>query len=155
MSGPVVVIGAGLGGLAAAIRLRARGHEALYVLSPVPNNRSGIDWEVEGPRYLDRIVSHLDRTWMPGLEERIVVRRHLTPRWFEDTLRTVDGAGFGPEPRLLHSAWFRWHNRSHEVDGLYFVGAGTHPGAGVPGVLSSARVLDRLIPAAKPALAAK
>jgi phytoene desaturase len=134
--------------------LAPAGHEALYVLSPVPNNRSGLDWELEGPRYLEHIVAHLDQTLMPGLEERLVVSRTITPRWFEDQLRTVDGAGFGPEPRLLQSAWFRWHNRSHEVDGLYFVGAGTHPGAGVPGVLCSARVLDRWIPPAQ-SLAAK
>lgn len=117
-----------------------------YVLAPVPNNRSGIDWAQEGERYFDRILDHLDRTVMPGLGSSLTTRFHLDPRYHETALRSVDGAAFGPEPRLEQSAWFRYHNRSEDIGGLYFVGAGTHPGAGVPGVLSSARALDRLIP---------
>ncbi|CAN5720398.1 phytoene desaturase [soil metagenome] len=126
------------------------GHEAFYVLSPVPNNRSGIDWETEGPRYFDRILDHLDATYLPGLRENLVTRFHVTPNYFEQELRSVDGAGFGIEPRLSQSAYFRFHNRSEDVEGLYFVGAGTHPGAGIPGVLCSAKVLDRVIPPAGP-----
>jgi phytoene desaturase len=70
----------------------------------------------------------------------------MAPPDFETTLRSVDGAAFGPEPVLTQSAWFRYHNRAPDLDGLYFVGAGVHPGAGVPGVLSSARVLERVVP---------
>jgi len=91
---------------------------------------------------------------MPGLRERLVTQRTLTPYEFEHELRSADGAAFGPEPILTQSAWFRYHNESEDVRGLYFVGAGTHPGGGVPGVLSSARVLERIVPDAAAAAAA-
>jgi phytoene desaturase len=120
------------------------GSETFYVLSPVPNNRSGIDWSRESERYFDRISAHLEERLLPGLRGAIVEKSFLTPREFENDLRSVDGAAFGPEPTLTQSAWFRFHNRSPHVKGLYFVGAGTHPGAGVPGVLSSAKVLERV-----------
>ena len=120
------------------------GHEAMYVLSPVPNARAGIDWSREGDAYRDRIFAELERRALPGLGDALDVRFHVTPDYFEHELRSMDGAAFGPEPRLTQSAWFRYHNRSPDVDGLFFVGAGTHPGGGVPGVLTSARVLDRL-----------
>jgi phytoene desaturase len=122
------------------------GHESFYVLSPVPNNRSGIDWSRQAEPYFDRILESLERRLLPGLRDRIVVREAMTPVDFERDLRSVDGAGFGPEPKLLQSAWFRYHNRSPWLPGLYFVGAGTHPGGGIPGVLNSARVLDRIVP---------
>jgi phytoene desaturase len=121
-------------------------HEAFYVLSPVPNNRSGIDWEARGEAYFDRILEALEDRLLPGLRDRLVTRFHVTPDYFERDLRSRDGSAFGLEPLLTQSAWFRYHNRSGDVDGLFFVGAGTHPGAGVPGVLSSARVLDRVVP---------
>lgn len=125
------------------------GHEGFYVLSPVPNNRSGIDWQAEKQRYLDKILDHLDcERFIPGLREHLVTSFCVTPDYFEHELRSIDGAGFGPEPKLSQSAYFRFHNRSEDVDGLYFVGAGTHPGAGLPGVLSTAKVLERLIPEA-------
>lgn len=127
-------------------RLAPPGHETFYVLSPVPNNRSGIDWEQEREPYFDRILESLEDTILPGVRSRIVTRFTMTPREFERDLRSADGAAFGPEPVLSQSAWFRWHNRSRVLEGLYFVGAGTHPGAGVPGVLSSAKVLDRVVP---------
>jgi phytoene desaturase len=123
------------------------GRDAFYVLSPVPNNRSGIDWSAVGEAYFDRILGSLEERAMPGLRDSLVTRLSMTPHDFEHTLRSVDGAAFGPEPILRQSAWFRYHNRASEVGGLYFVGAGTHPGAGVPGVLNSAKVLDRLLPA--------
>jgi phytoene desaturase len=123
------------------------GRDAFYVLSPVPNNRSGIDWQTMAEPYFDRILESLEHRVMPGLRSSLVTRLSVTPRDFEDSLRSVDGAAFGPEPILTQSAWFRYHNRAGDVPGLYFVGAGTHPGAGVPGVLSSARVLDRVVPA--------
>ena len=122
------------------------GCETFYVLSPVPNNRSGIDWGREAEPYFDRIREHLEKRLLPGLTANIVEPFFLTPREFENDLRSVDGAAFGPEPILTQSAWFRYHNRSPDVDGLYFVGAGTHPGGGVPGVLSSAKVLEQVIP---------
>lgn len=121
------------------------GCEAMYVLSPVPNLRAGIDWQSEGPRYFDRILESLERRALPGLRESLVTKLHMTPADFAGDLRSVDGAAFGPEPTLSQSAWFRYHNQSPDVRGLYFVGAGTHPGGGIPGVLSSARVLDRLV----------
>jgi phytoene desaturase len=123
------------------------GHEAFYVLSPVPNNRSGIDWDgARRAAYLERILESLEGRLLPGIRERVVTQHTLTPREFEHDLRSADGAAFGPEPVLTQSAWFRYHNQSEDVRGLYFVGAGTHPGGGVPGVLQSARVLERLLP---------
>ncbi len=122
------------------------GHEAFYVLSPVPNNRSGIDWSREAEPYFERIRAHLQERLLPGLEDDLVSLSFLTPDDFEHSLRSVDGAAFGPEPILRQSAYFRYHNRSGDVDGLYFVGAGTHPGGGVPGVLCSAKVLERVVP---------
>ena len=120
------------------------GHEAMYVLSPVPNTRGGIDWDAIGDGYFDRILAELEKRALPALRESIDVRFHVTPEYFERDLRSMDGAAFGPEPRLTQSAWFRYHNRSPDVAGLFFVGAGTHPGGGIPGVLTGARVLDRL-----------
>ena len=123
------------------------GHESFYVLSPVPNQKSGIDWEKQNAEYLDRILTHLDERMMPGLKQHIVTSKTIDPRTFQTDLRTMHGAAFGPEPVITQSAWFRYHNRSPDVDGLFFVGAGTHPGAGVPGVLASAKVLERVVPA--------
>ncbi|MBM4376119.1 MAG: phytoene desaturase [Deltaproteobacteria bacterium] len=122
------------------------GHESFYVLSPVPNQKSGLDWEKEAPRYMDRILTHLDERCLPGLKDNLTTHFSVDPRYFENDLRSHSGAAFGPEPRLTQSAYFRYHNVSEDVGGLYFVGAGTHPGAGMPGVLSSARVLERVVP---------
>jgi phytoene desaturase len=125
--------------------LAPAGSEAFYVLSPVPNNLSGLAWPSIGDEYFDRILARLDSTIIPGVRESIVTRFTLTPHDFEHTLRSVAGAAFGPEPLLTQSAWFRYHNESPDVRGLYFVGAGTHPGGGVPGVLNSAKVVERLL----------
>jgi phytoene desaturase len=122
------------------------GGESFYVLSPVPNQQSGIDWSVEGPRYMDRILDALDAQHLPGLRDNLATQFHVDPRYFEGELRSYRGAAFGPEPTLRQSAYFRFHNRSEDVAGLYFVGAGVHPGAGLPGVLSSAKVLERVVP---------
>jgi phytoene desaturase len=124
------------------------GCEACYVLSPVPNTRAEIDWSREGEPYFARIRESLERRLLPGLDASLATSFHMTPDDFEHTLRSVDGAAFGPEPLLTQSAWFRYHNRSPDVRGLYFVGAGTHPGGGVPGVLCSAKVLERVVPRA-------
>ena len=121
------------------------GRDAFYVLAPVPNNRSGVDWGREGEGYMDRILEMLEERVLPGLGDRLVTRFHVSPDYFEHDLRSEDGSAFGPEPLLRQSAYFRYHNRCRDVDGLYFVGAGTHPGAGLPGVLSSARVLQRMV----------
>jgi phytoene desaturase len=122
------------------------GCDAFYVLSPVPNLASGTDWATVAEPYRKRIERALEETVLPGLSQRVVTSRLLTPQDFEQRLLSMRGAAFGFEPLFTQSAWFRPHNRSEEVERLFFVGAGTHPGAGVPGVLSSARVLDRIVP---------
>src|SRR5690349_2014949 len=122
------------------------GHDAFYVLSPVPHLDSGTDWRLAAEPYRRAIADHLSRTLLPGLEREVVTSRLLTPLDFRDRLLSHKGAAFGLEPRLTQSAWFRPHNESEEVRRLYLVGAGTHPGAGLPGVLSSARVLDSVVP---------
>lgn len=131
--------------------LAPAGHDGFYVLSPVPNDRSGIDWAERAPEYEHRILSYLERTELPGLSKHLVTKKSVDPRYFAGRLRSVDGAAFGLEPTLLQSAWFRYHNASEDVGGLWFVGASTHPGAGVPGVLCSARVLEKVV--ARPELA--
>lgn len=124
------------------------GCDAFYVLSPVPHLGAGVDWAARAEGYRATIEAHLARTILPGLAESLVTSRVMTPQHFHDELLSERGAGFGLEPVLTQSAWFRPHNRSEDVLGLYLVGAGTHPGAGVPGVLSSAKVLDRVVPGA-------
>jgi phytoene desaturase len=126
--------------------LAPEGCDAFYVLSPVPHLESGIDWTKEGERYRAAIMRHLEATILPDLSQQIATSRLLTPQHFQDELLSYRGAAFGMEPVLTQSAWFRPHNRSEDVPGLYLVGAGTHPGAGLPGVLSSARILDGMIP---------
>jgi len=124
------------------------GRDSFYVLCPVPNLQAGIDWAVEGPRLRDRIVDALERTMLPGLRAAITADFYKTPEDFRAEYRSVHGAGFSVAPVFRQSAWFRFHNKSESVRSLYLVGAGTHPGAGVPGVLCSAKVVDALIPAA-------
>jgi phytoene desaturase len=121
------------------------GCENFYVLSPVPHLDSGTDWEKAGPAYLDKLFSSLEQTCIPGLRENLVTSRMITPQHFRDELSSERGAAFSIQPVLRQSAYFRFHNRSEDVENLYFVGAGTHPGAGMPGVISSAKVVDRLI----------
>jgi phytoene desaturase len=122
------------------------GCDAFYVLSPVPHLQGATDWRRAAEPYRQAIARHLSATLLPDLERHVVSSRLMTPLDFRDRLSSHQGAAFGLAPSLLQSAWFRPHNRSEEVDGLYLVGAGTHPGAGVPGVLSSARVLDTVVP---------
>jgi phytoene desaturase len=122
------------------------GCDAFYVLSPVPHLGAGIDWREAAEPYRRAIEARLEATLLPGLRQSVVTSRLMTPQDFGDRLSSYQGAAFSLEPRLLQSAWFRPHNRSEDVERLYLVGAGTHPGAGVPGVLSSARVLDRVVP---------
>jgi len=129
--------------------LAPRGCDAFYVLSPVPHLESGVDWSMQAEPYRRRIEQALGETILPNLSKEVVTSRVSTPQDFQDQLLSYRGAAFGLEPILTQSAWFRPHNRSEEVERLFLVGAGTHPGAGLPGVLSSARVLDDLVPNAQ------
>jgi phytoene desaturase len=122
------------------------GCDAFYVLSPVPHLQSGTDWQAQAEPYRAAVERRLEQTVMPGLGSSIASSHMLTPLDFRDRLSSVNGAAFAMEPQLFQSAWFRPHNVSEEVRGLYLVGAGTHPGAGLPGVVSSARILDKIVP---------
>ena len=126
--------------------LAPAGCDAFYVLSPVPNLRGNTDWHAAGESYRRSIAKHLSNTVLPKLEECVITSRIMTPLDFRDRLSSPYGAAFGLAPSLSQSAWFRPHNRSEEMENLFLVGAGTHPGAGLPGVLSSARVLDTVVP---------
>lgn len=121
------------------------GCDCFYALVPVPNQASGIDWTAQAAPFRDRILQFLDRRYLPGLLDNLVTERVFTPLDFETTLDSHLGAAFSFEPVLTQSAWFRPHNASEDVKHLYFAGAGTHPGAGVPGVLSSAKIVEKLI----------
>lgn len=117
-----------------------------YVLAPVPHlGHAGIDWDREGPRYRDLILKHLEERCIPGLRSDLAALHHITPIDFRDELNAHLGSAFSLEPILTQSAWFRAHNRDDRIRNLYFVGAGTHPGAGVPGVVGSAKATARLI----------
>jgi phytoene desaturase len=122
-----------------------KNHDAFYVLVPVPNNLSGINWSKEGERFKELVLTKMDQTVLPGIKESVVSDFYLTPDYFEKELSTLHGSGFSIQPKFTQSAYFRFHNKSEIFDNLYFVGAGTHPGAGMPGVLSSAKVLDELL----------
>ena len=121
------------------------GNDCFYVLVPVPNNQSGIDWSIEGDKMKKLIIDKMENDLMPNLRKNIVEDFYLIPDYFEKDLNTKFGSGFSIQPKFTQSAYFRFHNKSEIYDGLYFVGAGTHPGAGVPGVLSSAKVLDKIL----------
>lgn len=122
------------------------GCSSYYALAPVPNTlKSNIDWKVEGPRFRDRILDYVERHYIPNLRNDLVTSRIFTPLDFESELNAHLGSAFSLEPVLTQSAWFRTHNRDRNVDGLYFVGAGTHPGAGVPGVVNSAKATAGLM----------
>ena len=125
------------------------GCDSFYVLCPVPNLAGGQDWKVEGPKLRDRIIAALNETMLPGLTETITAEFAMTPEDFSHDYLSVDGAGFSLSPFFTQSAWFRFHNRAEGLQNLYFVGAGTHPGAGLPGVVSSAKVLETLVPVAE------
>ena len=122
------------------------------MLAPVPNLQANIDWSTEGPALQARIVKALDASLLPGLASSMVEDFFMTPEDFQSDYLSVEGAGFSVAPLLRQSAWFRFHNRAEGLRQLYLVGAGTHPGAGLPGVLSSAKVLDRMVPPASGAI---
>nr|WP_314484080.1 phytoene desaturase [uncultured Pseudomonas sp.] len=126
--------------------LAPEGCSSHYVLAPVPHmGNAAIDWEVEGPRFRDKILDYLERHYIPGLREDLVTCRTFTPLDFREELNAHLGSAFSLEPILTQSAWFRPHNRDSEVSNLYLVGAGTHPGAGVPGVIASAKATAGLM----------
>ena len=116
-----------------------------YVLSPVPNLRQDIDWAVEGPKYADRLIDAMEKRSIPNLRRDLVTQRIFTPKDFESELNAWQGSAFSLEPILSQSAYFRVHNRDDAISNLYFCGAGTHPGAGVPGVIGSAKATARVI----------
>jgi phytoene desaturase len=123
------------------------GCDSFYVLSPVPNLQANVDWDVEGERYAEKIITALEKTMLPGLREFIQVQFHMTPKDFSNDYLSNYGTGFSIAPTLTQSAWFRFHNKAEGPENLYLVGAGTHPGAGLPGVISSAKVVEKLVPA--------
>jgi phytoene desaturase len=127
--------------------LAPEGCDSFYVLAPVPHLGSGTDWVRHAEPYRAAIEKRLEETVLPGLGDALVTSRVMTPQDFRDRLLSVNGAAFALEPQLFQSAWFRPHNVSEEVANLFLVGAGTHPGAGVPGVISSAKLLDQVVPA--------
>ena len=122
------------------------GCDTFYVLSPVPHLDSGTDWKKHAEPYRQAVAQALERTVLPGLSQHIRASLMTTPLDFQDRLLSYKGAAFGLEPLLLQSAYFRPHNRSEDVPGLFMVGASTHPGAGVPGVLMSAKALEKVVP---------
>jgi phytoene desaturase len=127
------------------------GDDSFYVLSPVPHlgHDDPVDWQAMAPVYRAKVAQVLQQV-MPGFERHLGPEEIFTPETFRDRYLSPLGAGFSLEPRILQSAWFRPHNVSEELPGLYLVGAGTHPGAGLPGVVSSAEVLAKLVPDAPP-----
>jgi phytoene desaturase len=126
--------------------LAPAGCDTFYALAPVPHLDADLDWAERAEPYRRAISDYLSKTMLPDLENQVVTSLVTTPMDFEQRLLSVKGAGFSLELVLLQSAWFRPHNKSEEVEHLYMVGAGTHPGAGVPGVISTARVLDTVVP---------
>jgi len=126
------------------------GHEAFYVLSPVPHLGSGIDWTKAARPYRDAIMQFLEDHYLPDLQANIVAEHYIDPLHFRNDLNSRLGSAFSVQPLLTQSAWFRPHNRAEDFDNLYFVGAGTHPGAGLPGVLSSSIIAENLICEADP-----
>jgi phytoene desaturase len=121
------------------------GCDSFYVLCPVPNLQGAINWSIEGPKLQQRIIQALNDTILPNLKSTIVDPFYMTPENFSNDYLSAHGAGFSIAPIFSQSAWFRFHNKAEKIRNLYLVGAGTHPGAGLPGVLSSAKVVDRLI----------
>ncbi len=125
-----------------------QGDDTFYVLSPVPHlgHETAADWSEIGEAYKTRMARILDEKLIPGFQDRITAQEIFTPETFQSRYLAPHGTGFSIEPRIFQSAWFRPHNVSEEVQGLYLTGAGTHPGAGMPGVISSAEVLSQLVP---------
>jgi len=121
------------------------GKDSFYVLCPVPNLQANINWKKEGSELRNKIVKALSETIMPDLEKNIEEDFWMTPEDFKNDYRSMHGAGFSIAPIFSQSAWFRYHNKDKKISNLYFSTAGSHPGAGIPGVLCSAKVVEKLI----------
>lgn len=122
------------------------GTSTFYVLSPVPHlGKANINWDEVGPRYADRILESLEARVLPGLRQNLATQHFITPQNFQTDLSAYQGSAFSVAPKLTQSAWFRPHNQDPKIPGLYIVGAGTHPGAGLPGVINSAKATTQLI----------
>lgn len=121
------------------------GCDSWYVLSPVPHLGGKTDWATDGKRYRDAIIKYLEDRYLPDLSKHIVTEHRIDPPHFRDTLNSHLGSAFSVEPILTQSAWFRPHNVSEDIPNLYFAGAGTHPGAGLPGVMSSGKIVADMI----------
>jgi phytoene desaturase len=128
--------------------LAPAGHDCWYVLSPVPHLGGEVDWERVGDRYRDRIMSYLEERYLPDLRQHIVTERRVDPRYFRDSLNSYLGSAFSVQPTLFQSAYWRPHNQDRDIPNLYLCGAGTHPGAGLPGVISSGKIVADTIGAA-------
>lgn len=125
--------------------LAPKGCDCWYVLSPVPHLGSGTDWTTQAKPYRDSIIRYLEEHYLPDLSQHIVTEHHIDPFHFRDTLNSYLGSAFSVQPLLTQSAWFRPHNQSEDIPNLYFVGAGTHPGAGLPGVISSGKIVAKMV----------
>jgi phytoene desaturase len=125
--------------------LAPEGCDCWYVLSPVPNLEGEIDWKTAAEPYKQKIYEYLEKHYMPDLRKHIISETHIDPLHFQDTLNSYLGNAFGVEPTLFQSAWLRPHNISEDIPNLYLVGAGTHPGAGLPGVMSSGKIVGNMI----------
>jgi phytoene desaturase len=125
--------------------LAPEGCDCWYVLSPVPHLGADIDWNTQAEAYKQSIYEYLEKHYLPNLREHIISEHHIDPLHFEGTLNSYLGSAFSVEPTLMQSAWLRPHNLSEDIDNLYFVGAGTHPGAGLPGVMSSGKIVGNMI----------
>ena len=130
--------------------LAPEGCDSWYVLAPVPHLGGPTDWSTAAPAYRNAIMEYLEERYLPGLSRHLVTERFISPPYFRDTLNSYLGSAFSLEPVLTQSAWFRPHNRSEDIPNLYFAGAGTHPGAGLPGVISSGKIVADLIGSAGP-----
>lgn len=126
------------------------GCDSFYVLCPVPNLRGAVDWEVEGPLLRDRIIKALSNSILPNLNSTICSAFYMTPKDFRKNYLSAFGSGFSVAPTFKQSAWFRFHNKGEGPKNLFLVGAGTHPGAGLPGVISSAKVVDKMVRQSSP-----
>jgi phytoene desaturase len=115
------------------------------VLAPVPHLGGKIDWKMKAKPYRDAIIQYLENRYLPNLSQHIVTEHFIDPLHFQATLNSYLGSAFSVEPILMQSAWFRPHNQSEDIPNLYFVGAGTHPGAGIPGVMSSGKIVAQMI----------
>ena len=121
------------------------GTSLFYALSPVPNLKADINWNKVSLEYSEKIIDFLEKNYLPDLKNNISIKFHIDPVFFRNHYNCYLGSAFSFQPTLTQSAWFRPHNKSEDIENLYFVGAGTHPGAGLPGVISSAKIVERLI----------